>query len=299
MKKLVIIIYLQIIALTLFSQQSKLMGPYLGQKPPGMTPVIFAPDLISSPDHSECCRAISKDGREIFFVRKCENREIIFRITEDDNGWSEPEQITYTSKNFQYTPFISPKDDKLIFMAGNSRPVRGGIDSLPEVYLLGREDNEWVISNKLGVTIGEAQPYYLTMAANGTLYFSCLDRRGIYRSEYRDGKYLKAERLPDEVNRLNNPSHPYIAPDESYIMFQSRSAITNDIDLFVCFMKEGGGWSEAMSMGNKINTPINEVCPSVSNDGKYIFFGRLVQGGDADIYWVSSQILEELRPNEK
>ncbi|MBU1011803.1 MAG: hypothetical protein KKG99_02255 [Bacteroidetes bacterium] len=299
LKSILVTIVLLLVTATTQAQEKefpKLTGPYLGQKPPGMIPEIFAPDLISSTNHSECCRAISKDGREIFFVRKLESEEKIFIMKDNGNGWSKPEQILYTNKSFQYTPFISPKGDKLIFMAGNSRPGRGKNDSLPEVYLLSRKDKEWEISNILGATIGEAQPFYITMAENGNLYFSCMDRYGIYRSEYRDGNYLKAEKLPDEINRLNKPSHPYIAPDESYIMFQSRDVLTNNVDLYICFLKKDGNWSGAINMGDKINTSKNEVCPSVSNDGKYMFFGRLIQGEDADIYWVSSKIIEELRP---
>jgi Tol biopolymer transport system component len=46
-------------------------------------------------------------------------------------------------------------------------------------------------------------------------------------------------------------------------------------------------------MGNNVNTNQNEANATFSPDGKYLFFTR----GD-DIYWVSTQILEELRPKE-
>lgn len=43
---------LLITAITIKAQQSdfpKLTGPYLGQKPPGTTPEIFAPGIVSIP----------------------------------------------------------------------------------------------------------------------------------------------------------------------------------------------------------------------------------------------------------
>jgi hypothetical protein len=44
-----------------------LKGPYLGQKPPGMTPEIFAPGIIST-GHSERIAAFTPDGKYFFFT---------------------------------------------------------------------------------------------------------------------------------------------------------------------------------------------------------------------------------------
>jgi uncharacterized protein (TIGR02145 family) len=285
------------------AQQSdfpKLTGPYLGQKPPADITEVFGPGLISSETYSECCRAISSDGKEFYFVRKLESGDKIFRMLEEKGGWTKPEPIPYTNKAFQYTPFISPKGDKFLFMAGNSKPKRGGTDSLPEIFIVNYNDRGETTLRSLGTLIGGAQPLYITMASNSTLYFSCMDRYGIYRSVFKDGKYLEAERLPDEINTLENVSHPYIAPDESYIIVNARNKATSiSLDLYLSYHKNDDTWTKTVNLGNKINSVYNEVCPSVSNDGEYFFFGRLTPGKiNADIYWVSAKFIEELRPKE-
>ena len=43
-----------------------LKGPYLGQKPPGMTPEVFAPGIISTEHKEHSTLAFSPDGTEIF-----------------------------------------------------------------------------------------------------------------------------------------------------------------------------------------------------------------------------------------
>ena len=43
-----------------------LKGPYLGQRPPGMTPEIFAPGIIST-NMNAAKIVFSSDGKEIFF----------------------------------------------------------------------------------------------------------------------------------------------------------------------------------------------------------------------------------------
>ena len=137
------------------------------------------------------------------------------------------------------------------------------------------------------------------MAQNGNLYFSCKDRPGIYMSQFKDSTYDLAKKLPDEVNYLENVSHPFIAADESYIIVQSENKeANNSLDLYISFRKKDGGWTKAINMGDKINSTDNEMCPSVSNDGKYIFLGRSIQGKKTDIYWVDAKIIEELRLKE-
>jgi len=46
-----------------------LKGPYLGQKPPGMKPEVFAPGIVSTKDHIEMGFTCTSDGREIYFAR--------------------------------------------------------------------------------------------------------------------------------------------------------------------------------------------------------------------------------------
>lgn len=285
-----------------FSQDKdfpKVIGPYLGQKPPGMTPEIFAPGIVSLETNFECCRAMPPDAKEFFFVRSTDIGEKIFRMIEESDGWTMPEQINYTDKAFQYTPFISPLGDKMLFMAGDSKPKAGSASSPPEIWILTKNGKDWGTPTLIGTSIGGAQPFYITMARNGTLYFSCVDRNGIYKSEFKDDKYSTAEKLPDEINYLERISHPYISPNEDFLIVDARNTATDIYaDLFISFRKEDGTWTKAVNMGEKINTQGHEVCPSVSPDGKYIFFGRATQGKKTDIYWADAKIIEELRPKE-
>ncbi len=42
-------------------------GPYLGQQPPGMTPEVFAPGIVSDPSLFEYSGTFSRDGSEYSF----------------------------------------------------------------------------------------------------------------------------------------------------------------------------------------------------------------------------------------
>jgi Tol biopolymer transport system component len=52
-------------------------------------------------------------------------------------------------------------------------------------------------------------------------------------------------------------------------------------------------------MGNKINTEGQERFPSVSADGKYLFFARHKDDITySDFYWVDAKIIADLKPKE-
>ena len=69
MKKETLIIFLVLIIKSSFGQEfTDLYGDYLGQTPPGDTPLVFAPGIVSTDsliEHS--APAFSPDGKEVFW----------------------------------------------------------------------------------------------------------------------------------------------------------------------------------------------------------------------------------------
>lgn len=88
----------------------------------------------------------------------------------------------------------------------------------------------------------------------------------------------------------------FVAPDESYLIFssQDRPDSVGAQDLYISFRNEDGSWTEARNMGPRVNSPSDEICPSVSIDGEILFFTSR-RRGDADVYWMSSVIIAELK----
>jgi Tol biopolymer transport system component len=131
--------------------------------------------------------------------------------------------------------------------------------------------------------------------------------------------------IGNKQNGISTTSHevdPFIAPDESYLIFASdRPGGYGEADLYICFRQSDGTWPKAQNMGPSINTKTGELCPSVSPDGKYLFFSsnrslypnysetpityaekeRILNSpgnGNPDIYWVDAKIIEELKSKE-
>jgi hypothetical protein len=101
-------------ALMLTGQEAKeifpiVKGPYLGQKPPGTTPEIFAPGIVSLEANFECCRAISPDAKEFFFVREVEGGDKIFRMSEEKTAGPSRYQSPTPTKRFSTRPSSRPQ----------------------------------------------------------------------------------------------------------------------------------------------------------------------------------------------
>lgn len=140
---------------------------------------------------------------------------------------------------------------------------------------------------------------YLTSSENGNLYFTSGEQGDkpedwvIYNSVNEDGQYASVKRMGNEINFTGKYiAHPYISPDESYIIYDGEGTEGyGDNDLYISF-NNNGKWTEAVNMGPQVNTDQTEMCPSVSPDGKYLFFHRGGEG-HGDIYWIDFRPIKE------
>lgn len=96
-------------------------------------------------------------------------------------------------------------------------------------------------------------------------------------------------------------TEPYMAPDESYLIFTSknRPGGYGGWDLWICFHQPDRSWTEPTNMGPKINTAEDEYGPRVSPYGNFLLFTRENRGKTMDIYWVGIGVVDTCRKTEK
>lgn len=279
---------------------SNLKGDYFGQTPPGDTPVVFAPDIISIDSTIEHgSPSFSPDGNEVFWqsnYRQSGKETQIFGVTMKQNGniWTVPEKTKYSS-GFVF----APDGERLYF---GSKEEKG------HVCFVKKQGESWSEIKDLGLI--ERFPdlkfaYNLTIASNSTIYFlghaeGFKNNYAIYRTEFINGEYEKPELLPLNINTPGDSIlnwTPYIAPDESYLIFSRRRILPKDDfgNLYISFRQPDKSWTDPVSLGESINSNGYERFPKVSPDGKYLFFTRFVSRGNEDVLWVSADIIEKLR----
>ncbi len=251
--------------------------PYSNAKPIS-EPIAFGSGVISTGDY-ESHPAFTPDGKTLYFLRSTPNFNfwtILFSRFERGR-WSEPNVATFSGQYSDADPFITVDGSKLFFIS--TRPTPGKENPDLDIWYVEKTKSGWGAPVSVGAPVNSTgSEWYPTVAANGTLYFGS-DRAGgkgrtdLYRSKLVNGKYSEPENLGDAINTQFNEFEPWIAPDESYLIFMcgGRQDARGGFDLYISYNQKGA-WTKPVNMGDKINSPGNEYSPMVSPDGKYFFW---------------------------
>lgn len=285
------------------SENNKSNLTLLNNQIPTDKPLIFAPDIISIEDHVSGSITFSPNMDELFFNRrKSGESHNIYTMKLIDGEWSEPKPALF-STNKEYLDFHSrfnPKGDRLYF--GSTRPIN---DTIEKTSNSSRGLHQWYIEKDENVSWSEPilmqKPFldiYImctTPSKNGNLYFTSGEKpgannEGIYYAINQNGLYTSIKRMSDAINTNGKwIAHPYVAPDESYILYDSEKVSEpKNGDIFISFNNDGT-WTKSYSLGPKINTKLSESTATVSPDGKYLFFKRGEEKirDDGSTYWVA------------
>ena len=161
-----------------------------------------------------------------------------------------------------------------------------------------RTESGWSEVKSLGPLFEEYRIMRLMSSSNGTYYFDEANKSGPIRySRLINGKRENPKAL--DINFGDWNAHPYIAPDESYLIWDEQGENGyGGSDLFISFRQKDGSWGAAINLGDTINSNANEGGATVTPDGKYLFFNRYISNENAGMYWVDAQVLESLRPKQ-
>lgn len=293
MKNICILIALLLSTLTLsnksYSQDEipALKGPYLGQKPPGLIPEVFAPGIVTTEKY-EYGGAFTPDMREFYFIRggKDPSKQDFVVVKNENDRW--------------YRSVVSPRvGQPFIAPDGNTMHLGRRFKE--------RTKDGWSEVDKLAPPLEDILMMRLTASSKGTYYFDTWDETNkdfpMRYSRLINGKYEEPKVLSDEINTGTQLNHPFIAPDESYLIWDAiRGDGYGDSDLYISYRQQDGSWGKAINLGDKINTEAWDAAGYVTPDGKYFFFNRMISSGtedilpNVDIYWVDTQFIETLRP---
>lgn len=256
--------------------------PYLGQEPPGLTAKPFAPGKLSE-EGWVLGGNFGPDSKEFYMVNPNQGgydaQVIVFQ--KDGRTWNQHKflQIHSTDSNRLY------KKNKYI-----DRTETGWSEMKSIGPLFERED--WGIMR-------------VSASKMGTYVFDDYKSNDVIRiSRIKDGQREAPKLLGKEINVGKWTAHPNIAPDESYLIWDSeREGGYGDSDIYVTFRQPDDSWGKAINLGDKVNTGLADFSSWITPDGKYLFFWRTEDKINADgstyrvsgKYWVSTQVIEDLR----
>ncbi|MEN6310433.1 MAG: hypothetical protein ABFD80_02720 [Acidobacteriota bacterium] len=276
-----------------------LKGPYLGQKRPRMKPALFPPAPLRANEawfwHGSPCFSPGLD--EIYFVKYIKGRNIgeMCRMKKTGDIWGSPEKVSFAEARARdNNPFFLDRETLLFYS------TRFG-GSICRVKKTGDQWSE-PVALILAVPAGKRLGSQFSVTKRGVLYAELWNAdesdADFYRWQPVDGQYPSAEKLRGSVNSSSYDFMPFVDPEEKYLIFCSqRPGGCGKTDLYVSFRNVDGTWTEAVNMGPLFNTAGEEGFPSISPDGRYVFFCREGESG-FNPYWVDARIIEKSKPRK-
>jgi hypothetical protein len=271
---------------------------YIDPHFPTSEPRLFAEDIFSSLGMVQCL-SVSSDLNEYYFQPSLHHggANLILRLKGTIDNYSIDtlfDTKRFSEYKFCVEPWITYNMDELYFMLIDDKNER-------DLFKMDRMDNSWSKPHRLDSNINsswnEAHP---SLSKNKTLYFHSWDKtpleNNIYYSKFSNGKFLKRKKI-NELGENGDAGDPAIAPDESFIIFVSSRAFGyGNTDLYISFNKNGT-WTNPKNLGPDINTPKIELGPTISPDGRFLFFYRRNKWKNArysKIYWVDiEEVIKE------
>lgn len=260
--------------------------PYLNEAPPGMTAKVFAPGRVSMA-FKDNSAFMSSDNKEFFFTR----------YGGEHSNW---DLISYKYENDQW--------QKSVLMPRVGRPLLspdGKTLHLGAKYKV-RTDEGWSELKSLGKPYEDMEIMRLTSSSQGTFVF---DEIGLPEGDGKlrysrliNGKREQPKEFGEQINAGMFTAHPFIAPDESYLIWDTEKPDGyGSQDLYISFRQVDGTWGKAINMGDTVNSSSSEGGAYVSPDGKYLFFNRNINPDNydnVDIFWIDAQVIKNLKQNQ-
>lgn len=201
-----------------------------------------------------------------------------------------------------YAPYLPEDESSIIY---NTRRPDGQFMNVVDldgthissIFYSKIKDSEFLKAKNIGSPInnGEGDMEVVGLSPNGDYmllwrYDATLGMAGMFMSTLEKNKsYKRSQVIDDGINNTTRIISACISNDGNMLIFASdRGARNNkvDKDLFVSRLLPTGKWGVPQSLGNAINSEMDEDFPNLSPDGKTLYFaseGHNGMGG-FDIY---------------
>lgn len=273
MKHLLLLLVCLLAACQHDTTELEVQEKFLVNEVPESSPIVFMPELVPqgklihkgifSPDFQQYYYTLSNQdftNFEVMTIRKIEKE------------WATPTAAFFNSVYDDHGMSFSPDGNFLYF--SSTRPVDN--DSIPNTWHIWRCENingQWSTPTFVDIpNLRDKLVSHPTVTNTGTMYFhaSELDysNMSIYSAKQLNGQFQPAQQLPISTQNEVLTCTPFIAADESYLLFAQQE--NNHLNLMISY-KNANVWSPPKALDPHINSN-GQGNPYLSPDGAFLFF---------------------------
>lgn len=189
-----------------------------------------------------------------------------------NDQWSDPAPAFFNSKHSEHGISFS-SDGKTIYFTSTRPANRPDYIDTWHLWKIEKLNEIWSLPTLVDIpNLRDKLVSHPTISDDGTLYFHSSNadysEMDLYQTKLTNGEWSPAEKVVIDMENSPGKCTPFIAPDESFLLFAN---IGEQLDLYITFNDGDGNWSGPTRLNDKINTK-GQGNPYVTPDQKYLFF---------------------------
>ncbi len=203
-------------------------------KPPGLIPEVIAPGIVVTGEDFVSNAVFSPDMNKIYVDKHFgdfkKTKTIVIQY--ENNKWQNDSILTNIKRPDNFS-----KDGIFIYKQNKYRE---------------RTESGWSELKNMGAPFDNKLIMGISITDQKTIFFSHFSRLDIPDNEgaisysrFKDGKYQPSKKLGKHINNGKPLAHPYISPDESYLIWDAvREEGYGNSDLYISFKQKDGSWGQ-------------------------------------------------------
>ena len=226
----------------------------------------------------------------------------IYKYVYQDNEWQFMGISSFSDENTNYSDsdiFISYDGSEAYFVS--NRPYEGKTDSSPDIWRSKNENGRWLKPEPINEANSSGYEASPVTDENGDLYFSSMRDGGkglgdFYKvSRTQDGGFENLVMLEGEINAKSGEWNLVVAPDASWIIFESsgrEEGLSDYGDLFISF-GTANGWSKPKSL-DVLNSTGSDLNPRfLPKSNRLVFISSMsLENDKTDIFQIPIDKIE-------
>ena len=284
-------VYLLLVSTTLFSS----CASKLTDLPFNQMGAVERVDNLSDDNYWEFNPSFSGDGKMVVFARSEVNFSNTHICVSEKKGenWTFPKLISFSDSAYvDSDPTFSVDGNYLYFISDRPAPGKTGKDL--DIWRVRKNTSSWDEPEWLGPNINSPDMELGPMVLENKIYFGSSRPNGvgaldIYQADLDAAKESRPILFRDSINSPSMEGDiEFFAKGKQIVFWSNRKGGKGRGDIYWSqLIKKTKKWSTPESLKGAINSENHEFTPTISGDGKWIYFARMIRTGTSqtcDIY---------------